>query len=465
MKAYPTLEGTPLPGPKKRSRWRHFVERQLPSIVIFLMVFTLIAIVLYPYMVVSVPSGQVGVLWKRFGGGTVLDRKQLRDEGLHILLPWDKLFLYDLRLQSFTETYHAITRDGVNIGATINVRFQLQHDFVPKLHLAAGPDYLNLLVRPEIGSRVREVIAEFTAEEVYSTKRQEIQDLGRERTKKMMGEMAEREPGEQQRIRLNETLNIYDVLILGIELPAVVVAAINRKIEQYYIAEEYKFRVERERRESERKQIEAVGIRNFQQTVAQGISDSYLRWRGIEATLQLAQSPNSKVVIVGGGKDGLPIILGNVDSQSPQQQQQQQPQPQPGGTQYEGDPARERTTAASPAKPLERTPASGLTEPTEKPPTAQGVGPAGSTPLASNLPSASATPRLTWPLSLHDIQTMLSRLVQGQQDTSGTASATTSATPQEATASSGSMPSTGAPLPPANRTYTGGNVIPARPIQ
>ena len=181
----------------------------------------------------------------------------------------------------------------------------------------------------------------------------------------MMGEMAEREPGEQQRIRLNETLNIYDVLILGIELPAVVVAAINRKIEQYYIAEEYKFRVERERRESERKQIEAVGIRNFQQTVSQGISDSYLRWRGIEATLQLAQSTNSKVVIVGGGKDGLPIILGNVDSPAAVP-------PQPGGTHPEGDPAsKERTTAASPARPLEKTTASGLTEPSEKPPTAR----------------------------------------------------------------------------------------------
>src|SRR4051794_2831674 len=100
MKAYPTLDGTPLPAPRKRSRWRHFVERQLPSIVIFLMVLTLMAVVLYPYMVVSVPSAQVGVLWKRFGGGTQLDRTALRGEGLHILLPWDKLFLYDLRLQS-----------------------------------------------------------------------------------------------------------------------------------------------------------------------------------------------------------------------------------------------------------------------------------------------------------------------------------------------------------------------------
>ena len=95
--------------------------------------------------------------------------------------------------------------------------------------------------------------------------------------------------------------------------------AINRKTEQYYISEEYKFRVERERRESERKKIEAEGIRDFQQTVSQGISDSYLRWRGIEATLQLSQSTNSKVVIIGNAKDGLPIILGNVDA-SPTQQ-------------------------------------------------------------------------------------------------------------------------------------------------
>src|SRR4051812_40415504 len=142
MKAYPTLQGTPL-SPQRHSLWRRFINRQLPNLVIFLMVATLICIVLYPHMVVSVPSGQVGVLWKRFGGGTVLDRRQLRDEGLHILLPWDKLFLYDLRLQSITETYHAITRDGVSLAATINVRFQLQHDYVPKLHVAAGPDYLN----------------------------------------------------------------------------------------------------------------------------------------------------------------------------------------------------------------------------------------------------------------------------------------------------------------------------------
>ena len=155
-------------------------------------------------------------------------------------------------------------------------------------------------------------------------------------------------------------LNLIDTLILGIELPTAVVAAINRKIEQYYISEEYKFRVAREIRESERKKIEAEGISEFQQVVTQGISDSYLRWRGIEATLQLAQSNNAKIVIVGSGKDGLPIILGNVDGSSAP--------PPPAGN---GDTApKERTTAATPAAVAEKLPADTLPKPSEKPPAA-----------------------------------------------------------------------------------------------
>ena len=113
---------------------------------------------------------------------------------------------------------------------------------------------------------------------------------------------------------LQDSIQILDTLVLSIELPPDIVAAINRQTEQYYMIQEYKFRVQREAEESKRKQIEADGIAAFQQTVSQGISDSYLRWRGIEATLQLAQSPNTKIVIIGSGKDGLPIILGNVDT-------------------------------------------------------------------------------------------------------------------------------------------------------
>src|SRR5262249_31580946 len=228
----------------------------------------------------------------------------------------------------------------------------VKHDAIPQLHQSIGPDYIASLVRPEIGSRMREVIADYTAEEVYSTKRQEIQDRIRGHAEAMLGgkmmerQAAESENGEHYRIPLNAMLNLIDTLVLGMELPPTVVNAINRKIEQYYISEEYTFRVARERKESERKKIEAEGIREFQTIVSQGISDSYLRWRGIEATLQLSQSTNSKVVIIGGGKDGVPIILGNVDSPPPTAEK---------APPTEGDKP-PRPTAATPAVAAEKTP-------------------------------------------------------------------------------------------------------------
>jgi prohibitin 2 len=303
-----------------RSRWRRFLEYKMALVTIYLMVATLIGVIVAPHVLVTVPSGYVGVVWKRFRGGTVLDPRQLKFEGLRFIWPWDRLFLYDIRVQSATESYNAISRDGISLTASINIRYRLKPDAVPKLHQVVGPNYMTALVVPEIGNRMREVIAEYTAEEGYSTKRQEIQRNIRKRVDTMLGEsMMEHPEGEdysQYRVPLNDMLNLIDTLILGIELPTAVVTAINRKIEQYYISEEYKFRVAREVRESERKKIEAEGIREFQQIVSQGISDSYLRWRGIEATLQLAQSTNTKVVIVGSGKDGLPIIFGNTPATS-----------------------------------------------------------------------------------------------------------------------------------------------------
>jgi len=103
------------------------------------------ATLLYPYIIITVPSGAVGVLWKRFNGydlycwcfvgrGTVLDPSELRDEGLHIVWPWDKLYLYNLRLQSSVQSYNAITKDGVSVTAQINTRFQLLHNYVGVLH-------------------------------------------------------------------------------------------------------------------------------------------------------------------------------------------------------------------------------------------------------------------------------------------------------------------------------------------
>jgi regulator of protease activity HflC (stomatin/prohibitin superfamily) len=371
--------------------------------VIYLMVFTLMAVVLYPHVVQTVPSGEVGVLWRRFGGGTVLDPRYLKDEGLHFILPWNELFLYDLRVQSLTETYNAISSDGVSLTATINIRFRLKRDAIPTLHQVIGPNYIKLL-GPEIASQMREVIAQFTAEQVYSTARQEIQEKIRERTVERLGsKMMERESeGEEgsYNVAMRDTIILYDTLLYGIELPALVVNAINRKTEQYYVAEEYKFRVEREKRESERKKIEAEGIREFQTIVSQGISESYLRWRGIEATLQLSQSTNSKTVIIGSGKDGLPIILGNVDGATP------------GQTTGAAPPSEIdiRSTAASPTRPLEKTPSAALSTPSEKTPSVGQTQSASPSPKPT--PPAAEAPQSSWPPTLADVEAFLARMVR-----------------------------------------------------
>jgi regulator of protease activity HflC (stomatin/prohibitin superfamily) len=327
MASYPESIDDLAPPPAKRG-WRRSLLRHLPGLSFVTLVGLLIVIVLWPYVIITVPSGSVGVLWKRFNGldlycwcwvgrGTVLDPRELREEGLHIIWPWDKLYLYNLRLQSTQQTYNAISKDGVNVKAQISVRYQLLHNSVAVLHKFIGPGFLDSVVNPEIGSQARQVISQYTGEAVY-TSREQIQKQIRDATQKSLAanlnKLVQPEAMEQPDPKhyndfLQDAIQILDTLVLSIELPPDIVSAINRQTEQYYMIQEYKFRVEREAEESKRKQIEADGIAAFQKTVSQGISDSYLRWRGIEATLLLSQSPNAKVVVIGSGKDGLPIIL------------------------------------------------------------------------------------------------------------------------------------------------------------
>ncbi len=334
MIEYPWAPGE-RPTAELRRGTRGFIARHLPGVFVALLVALLLGFALAPFMVITVPAGQVGVLWKRLTGpgiycwcilsrGTILNPEELREEGLHLIWPWDKLYLYDLRLQATTEKFTAITKDGVNVTAEINFRFQMQHDSVAVFHKFIGPEYVKSLLTPEIGAQTRFIVSRYEAQQVY-IQRDEIQRQIRTEAQKQLGAHLNRlfqaNASEQQdrklfQYHLENSVQLLDTLVLTIELPSAIVSAINRQTEQYYQIQEYRYRVEREAEESKRKQIEANGIAAFQQTVSQGISDSYLRWRGIEATLALAQSNNSKIVIIGNSKDGLPIILGNVDGPS-----------------------------------------------------------------------------------------------------------------------------------------------------
>jgi len=432
------LDGTP-PPQEKRGWWR-FLGRHLPSASVVLMVVLLAGTVLFPYVVITVPSGMVGVLWKRFNGydiycwcfvgrGTILDPRELRNEGLHVIWPWDKLFLYDLRLQSATQTYNAISSDGVSVTAQVSIRFQLLHDSIAVLHKFIGPGYLASVVGPEIGSRAREVISQYTAQEVYKSRdviQERIQQsaqrsLGAHLNKLVQPEAMEQPDPKHYNEFLQHSIQVLDTLVLSIELPDAIVAAINRQTEQFYEIQEYKNRVEREAQESIRKQIEANGIAAFQRTVSQGISDSYLRWRGIEATLALAQSKNAKIVIIGNGKDGLPIILGNVDSPA---SSGSGPKPAEGETPTGGASmgVDKKTSAAGTPKPPDATPAdSTLTAPEKKPAAGSSTAPASSDKQSSS----------SIPLGLSDIEAMLSRISEGLRLTGSATSSGTGVQPKQ----------------------------------
>jgi regulator of protease activity HflC (stomatin/prohibitin superfamily) len=458
-----SLDGVPAP-PQTR-RWRRFLRRHLPSVSVLLMAALLIATVLFPYVVITVPSGMVGVLWKRFNGydmycwcfvgrGTILEPRELREEGLHLVWPWDRLFQYNLRLQSATQTYNAISKDGVGVTVQINIRFQLLHDSIGVLHKFIGPQYLASVLSPEIGSQAREVISQYTAQEVYRS-RGAIQDTIRLNSQKSLGahlnalvqpQAMEQPDPKRYTDFLQNSIQILDTLVLSIELPVPIVAAINRQTEQYYQIQEFKFRVEREVEEAKRKQIEANGIAAFQRTVSQGISDSYLRWRGIEATLALAQSKNAKIVIIGSGKNGLPIILGNVDSPA---------SPGPGPNPAEGNaPPGEKTPTTSPAPSgnapagtssttpaggastgaEQKTPAARLSTPQD---TTQAASKATALEKKSTADSAAAPASLdkqsssSIPLDLSDIKAILSRISEKLRLTGSATSSGTGAQPKQ----------------------------------
>lgn len=255
---------------------------------------------------IAIHPGEVGARWSRFFGGTITDK--VYGEGIHVIFPWDIMYKYNVRFQQRTAKYVVLSSDGLRMETELSVRFKPVVEKVGLLHKYVGPDYFETLLVPEVGALARDRIAQFNPEELYSQKRLLIQQeiLQALQAKSKVSD----ESGQVQSI---DFLYVEDVFIQNIELPDDVAEAIRNKLSQKQRMEEYDYIVAREVKEKERKRIEAEGIRIFQDIVTEGISDRYLRWKGIDATLALAQSPNSKIVVIGAGAGGLPIILGNLD--------------------------------------------------------------------------------------------------------------------------------------------------------
>jgi len=244
-------------------------------------------------MTTSIGSGEGAVKYSVFGG---TDLEQIYGEGLQVHAPWVDLIKYSVRVQEQLEEITAISSNGLSIGMDASIRWRPKGDFLPQLHTTYGTDYFRKLVQPELRSAVREIVGQYTPEELYSTRRTELQTQIFEQVK----EAAD-----------GEYVAVEAILIRDIQLPQQIQTAIENKLKEEQEAERYEFTLQKEELEAQRKEIEARGQAEFQRLITASLSDQFLRYQGIEATKQLAESPNSKVVVVGSGEDGLPIILGN----------------------------------------------------------------------------------------------------------------------------------------------------------
>lgn len=250
----------------------------------------LVVVILLFSAVTRVDSGAVGVL-TLFGKVT----GEVLPAGLHLISPFKANHELSIRTQEIKETASVPSSEGLVIALDTSLIYHLNPDKASEVYRTIGERYVEVLIEPNLRSSIREATASHTANALYSGER----------------EMVAKQIITQLTAQLGPRgVEVENILLRDIQLPSTLRASIELKQQAEQEALAMSFRLQKETQEAQRKRIEAQGISDFQRIVAQGISTQLLEWKGIEATENLAKSPNAKVVVIGSGKNGLPLILG-----------------------------------------------------------------------------------------------------------------------------------------------------------
>ncbi len=239
-----------------------------------------------------IPAGTVGVVDFL---GNVSDNTL--KPGVNIVNPMAKIIKYSFKTQEIKETMAIPSKEGLPVQLELSLLFRVDPAMANDIYksVEAG-DYLNVILIPQFRSVVRGVTAKFEAKALYSEARERLAD---EITSQLQQNVSDR------------GIIVESIPLRQIALPAGLTQSIEEKLQAEQESQKMSFILTKEKQEADRKRIEAKGIADFQEIVSQGINDDLLRWKGIEATEKLANSKNSKIVVIGSGKDGLPLILGN----------------------------------------------------------------------------------------------------------------------------------------------------------
>ena len=243
---------------------------------------------------VTINAGESGVLFKTFGGGVETDAPAL-GEGFHIIAPWNSVFVYKVRQQSISAEMSVLSVNGLEVKVDGTIWFKPEVSKLGNLHQEKGQNYISDILKPAIEASARSVFGRYTPEQLYSSKRDIIQqEILEEVSKKVK----------------SEYIVVNEVLVNDVTLPTKIKEAIESKLKQEQESLEYEFKIDKAEKEAKRKEIEANGIAKFQKIVNQTITPQLLKWKGVEATQEIARSENAKVIVIGNGDGDLPIILG-----------------------------------------------------------------------------------------------------------------------------------------------------------
>ena len=266
------------------------IKKLRPYIFVFAVLFFLF--IFGKNMFIILQPTERGVIFKKYTSG--LDVDNVKGEGLNIVAPWNDIIKFDIAEQQIEETMDVLSQDGLSINIDVSLRFRPVPDKIGYLYRALRESYVSNLVRPELRSAVRGIIGQYTPEELYATKRQEIEDKIQEKTRVILAE---------------NHVELKALLFRSIKLPQSIQTSIEEKLAADQKAQKYNYLIEQEKKEAERRRIDAEGKAAANRILSASITDKILKEKGISATEELSKSANTKIVIIGSGEGGLPIIL------------------------------------------------------------------------------------------------------------------------------------------------------------
>ena len=268
--------------------------KNLPKIGLPIMIAIGLALILITKSAITIGPGEGGVLFEQFGDG--INTEITYGEGFHIVAPWNSMYIFKVRQQSISDEMNVLSVNGLEVRVNGTIWYEPEYENLGELIKTKGQDYVIELLNPAVNAAARSVVGRYTPEQLYSSKRDVIEQ-------EILDEVVNLMDGQ--------FLTVKRVLVEDVKLPETIKNAIEGKLKQEQQSLEYEFRLVTADKEAQKQRIEAQGKADANRILSASLNDKILQDKGIEATVKLAESPNSKVIVIGSGDSGMPIILGN----------------------------------------------------------------------------------------------------------------------------------------------------------